>query len=207
MTYVLSAFPSRSAKTGLRFFSWALLFVSIPGTSWGGLIIASSPFTLQPGSTGGDVYVVSPYGGAPQASPSFFSNGALQSPGQGYGSLGNSTGNAQVDFGGINAPNGNLAAGINTSATGASIPNPLFGSGNLSFNSSNGGIGWSNFGVTDSNIDNNFSVNASHGVATYLVNSAFAAGQAGVFLGIQAFLPAGTQGFAALVGTFTLTSA
>ena len=71
-------------------------------------------------------------GGAAQANPTYHAigNGFLTSPGNGYGSLLATQGNFQTDFGGANAPNGNLAAGINTAANAATQgPTRVIGTG------------------------------------------------------------------------------
>jgi hypothetical protein len=163
-------------------------------------------FQLQAGSVGGDNYSVQAYGGAAQANPSFLPNGFLSSPGMGYGTLLNTVGNFQTDTGGINAPNGNLAGGLATAANAGTLPNASFGVGALAYQSSNAGILWSNYFQSDSAAGNTFSTNNSRGIATYAVNGIVANGQAGIVLPIAGFVPPGAQGFAALVGTFTLTA-
>jgi hypothetical protein len=135
-------------------------------------------------------------------------NGVLLSPGNGYSTLGATVGNSQVDTGGVNAPAGNLAGGLSTAATGATIPggNALFGTGSLSYAANNGGIFWPGYSITDPLADNNFSVSDSRGKATYVSNVVINNGQAGVLFGVTGFLPPGTQGFASLIGSFTDTA-
>lgn len=172
---------------------------------------AAINFNLQAGSTGGDNYSVQNYDPTAVLNPVFRTdNGFLRSPGNGYGTLASTNGNFQTDFGGINAPAGNLAAGLTSAATAATVGNPLFGTGALAYQSNNAGIFWPNFFQSDpATTVNTFSTDNSRGIATYSVGGtgSLTGGQAGVYLGIAGFLPVGTKGFAALEGTFTLRSA
>jgi hypothetical protein len=159
---------------------------------------------------GGDLYSVVAYGAAPVAGAPVFNagNGVLLSPGSNYGTLGATVGNSQADTGGVNAPAGNLAGGLSTAATGATIPggNAFFGTASLSYAANNGGIFWPGYSITDPLADNNFSVSDSRGRATYVSNVVINNGQAGVVFGVSGFLPPGTQGFASLSGTFVDTA-
>jgi hypothetical protein len=167
--------------------------------------VHAAPFNIVPGSVGGDNYSVIAYGApAVAGAPTFGANGNLTSPGLGYSTLGANVGASQIDTGGIAGPVGNLQLGLNTAATAATIPNALFGAGLLSYTANNGGVFWNNFFQSDLIVDNNFSTSLSRGIASYNVNVNIPIGQAGVILGVQGFLPPGTQAFASLAGTTTL---
>jgi len=196
----------RSAQAGLPLLV-PLIWLTISAPTRGAIVL--DPFTLRPGSVGGDNYTVQSYGGPGRGAPVFNSinNGFLASPGHGYRSLTGTLGNFQTDSGGANAPAGNLAGGIHTSASPATHPNPLFGVANVSQSVGKDGISWDSFRVTDNAADTDFSVVDSRGRASYAVNTALPEGQASVALGVRGFLPVGTEGFASLVATFTLTTA